>query len=529
MSFFSGYSSLYDLNTRLSVNDSYLGTYYFWWTNMTYLPFFFFLLLLSYLSLTFMQTGSRSLLLSWGVLLLIYPFELYDYISANLNLTIPLYHTYGLNTLLTNVLNRYHPLVFYTSVFILAQVGWTKLFRGRCSCHFATSNANSTYIQPSWLGILINLLALWMGSWWALQEGTWGGWWNWDSSEVFGLLLSLVLLTLTHSRTTRSYYPYTYHKMVYLLSSFIISYFFIQLNFELVSHNFGSKFFFFFNNNLFFIEVITLTTLLTVLFYRNFILLSAYQSSLVKATRVRKSFTDLIYPIRYFIPLILTMWVLLSYKPLVNYFFWNFFTLNLFNSEVGWQYLHTILLLLVLGWFINITQTLVALVVCVSCSCIHPLIIYLVLIRNYRLLSYLHLLIFIPVLINVILFDLTLYRWVSVSEYNYTLMSTALGWVGPVSSTLDNTALELVQPVESYRGLVDSSWNISTITNTPTLNFFNLLTSNDVFINLYNLAITYSLVYLYIELPLISSLVIIFFSLLGFVYWYLLRSPLFIV
>jgi cytochrome c biogenesis factor len=252
MSFFSGYSSLYDLNTRVSINDAYLGTYYFWWTNMTYLPFFFFLTLLAILSSAPTQLGVRRLFLVWVALLLIYPLELYDYISANLNLTTPLYHTYGLNTLLTNVLNRYHPFVFYTSVFILAQVIWAKLISSTRLRYFETAGLDLHYKQLSWLGILINLLALWMGSWWALQEGTWGGWWNWDSSEVFGLLLSLILLNFTHSRADYSYRPYTYYKAIYLLNSFIISYFFIQLNFELVSHNFGSKFFFFFNNNLFF-------------------------------------------------------------------------------------------------------------------------------------------------------------------------------------------------------------------------------------------------------------------------------------
>ena len=36
----------------------------------------------------------------------------------------------------------------------------------------------------------------------------------------------------------------------------VFSYFFVQLNFELASHNFGSKFFFFFNSNLFFAEIL---------------------------------------------------------------------------------------------------------------------------------------------------------------------------------------------------------------------------------------------------------------------------------
>jgi hypothetical protein len=48
----------------------------------------------------------------------------------------------------------------------------------------------------------------------------------------------------------------TFQKFVALQALFLLSYFFIQLNFDLVSHNFGAKFFFFFNNNLFFLEAV---------------------------------------------------------------------------------------------------------------------------------------------------------------------------------------------------------------------------------------------------------------------------------
>jgi hypothetical protein len=91
-----------------------------------------------------------------------------------------------------------------------------------------------------------NFIGLALGSWWAFQEGTWGGWWNWDSSEVFGLEFFLLILYVTH----------TYWKSSDLLAwsisiscqflAVLITYFFIQLNFDLVSHNFGVKFFFFF-------------------------------------------------------------------------------------------------------------------------------------------------------------------------------------------------------------------------------------------------------------------------------------------
>ena len=35
-----------------------------------------------------------------------------------------------------------------------------------------------------------------MGGLWAYQEGSWGGWWDWDISEVFGLFIYLVFSTL---------------------------------------------------------------------------------------------------------------------------------------------------------------------------------------------------------------------------------------------------------------------------------------------------------------------------------------------
>lgn len=53
------------------------------------------------------------------------------------------------------------------------------------------------------LGLLVGLfyslsLTLALGGWWAFQEFTWGGWWNWDSVEtpVLGLLIYLCIASL---------------------------------------------------------------------------------------------------------------------------------------------------------------------------------------------------------------------------------------------------------------------------------------------------------------------------------------------
>jgi cytochrome c biogenesis factor len=104
-----------------------------------------------------------------------------------------------------------------------------------------------------------------LGSWWALQEGTWGGWWNWDSSETFGLFFFLLPFFFYHNKSYLNFHQKNLNIFKKSTTLLLFSYFFIQLNFDLVSHNFGIKFFQFFSNNLFFYN-----TLLTLFFMKIF-------------------------------------------------------------------------------------------------------------------------------------------------------------------------------------------------------------------------------------------------------------------
>jgi len=172
---FSGYGFPIDLNTRLNPNDAYLGTYYFWWTNLTYLPLFFFtLLLIVCYSISSIRFVLQTLLVP--LLLLAYAVELSDYLSLNVSDPSSLYGFYGANTLLTNTLNRYHPFVFYLSCLLLTSTWFTTRYYLYPTPLF---NCSASFLQPPqilWVTVCTNLVALWMGSWWALQEGTWGGW-----------------------------------------------------------------------------------------------------------------------------------------------------------------------------------------------------------------------------------------------------------------------------------------------------------------------------------------------------------------
>jgi hypothetical protein len=93
-------------------------------------------------------------------------------------------------------------------------------------------NKNNTY----WV---VSCIALYLGAWWALQEGSWGGWWNWDSSEVFGLIVLTFILFIIHFYTIYSsliYKNYIFFNWIILLLFF---YTILQMSYTLVSHNFG--------------------------------------------------------------------------------------------------------------------------------------------------------------------------------------------------------------------------------------------------------------------------------------------------
>ena len=98
---------------------------------------------------------------------------------------------------------------------------------------------NKSYCQVNYTAMLTIFFALYLGGWWAAQEGSWGGWWNWDSSEFFGLLILFICLIPyhVHSNITSK----TFFYLCLYLSIFIVILFFIelQLNFATSAHNFG--------------------------------------------------------------------------------------------------------------------------------------------------------------------------------------------------------------------------------------------------------------------------------------------------
>lgn len=334
-----------DLFNRLNLNDSLVNLFNFFWTSITYLAPFFILLVLGTLTLVSVTVPSS---LSWGSFIIIsYFFEILDSSALNQTPLICDISQVGINLLLINNLNKYHPLIFYTGVSLLLII----LIRLGSSPTIGGVFQTQSMLQQieAFLWVLFKLIAftLVLGSWWAFQEGTWGGWWNWDPSEVFGLFLFLISIFSIHTISTPALLNFGVERQVLNLISFLSLYFFIQLNFDLTSHSFGTRFTSFFNNSFFFFENLFILVLL------GFWLLKQYW--LVRS-KVTMTLNYLIYPaqtpgalnfyLRLTPTLTLVLVLVISFLPIVNYFVWRYFWLMSFNTFI------TIETLLSLSYFI---------------------------------------------------------------------------------------------------------------------------------------------------------------------------------
>ena len=345
-----GSSPFFDAPFRLNSNDFFWTNYYFFWTTFTYLPTFFFLLAALILGIKFYR--------SWGVYLLftlaifyIYIYEVFDLLLITVNTTNIGVFFWQVNTFLLNPLNKYHPFILYCGIISSIQFSYLKLFSSSfMSPGFTNLQVKKNLNLPIRRSYII-VYALFLGSWWAFQEGTWGGWWNWDPSEVFGLLFLFVHLVYIHESVSYVKLTKVYKKVLAGLILLTSIYFFIQLNFEIISHNFGVKFFYFFNNNFFFLLTLNLLLLLLLwLFIKDIhytklsaLLTLVYPKVLEEWITV---FSGLIV-----LTLLLLIPLSLSFVSTLQYFIHTYFGLNLLNFEFSPQKVLSTFILLLLFFF----------------------------------------------------------------------------------------------------------------------------------------------------------------------------------
>lgn len=291
-------------------------------------------------------SGSKTLF--WLIILLIYNTELMFFLITNSHNYNLLFTNSSVNLLLSNNLNKYHPFIFYSSVFITIYLTLFASLHKYSRLLFLRNN-NSLHSKASIIkAFQINTFALFLGSWWALQEGTWGGWWNWDASEVLGLLIGLNAILSFHSfQWYANNIQFTERlKLNFLLITFC--FYFIQLNFDLVSHNFGASLFMFFSSNSFFLEAVYVTLIFSAIVYFK---VYTYRVRILVINSVRTIYTKLTYTSISYLSISLNTSVIIilmsSFLPLLNYFFWNYFEINSFNININVNYYIVIVLLAV--------------------------------------------------------------------------------------------------------------------------------------------------------------------------------------
>ena len=88
---------------------------------------------------------------------------------------------------LQNVLSTIHPIIILCG------------YSFYINMLFQQSSGNFYKLTNLWISMMF--ISLFLGGWWALQEFTWGGWWNWDGVETpILLLVSFFTFKLFHSK-----------------------------------------------------------------------------------------------------------------------------------------------------------------------------------------------------------------------------------------------------------------------------------------------------------------------------------------
>lgn len=506
-------SFLVDEISRLNINDSYLHFYHFFWTNPWYIVVFF-----TTIFLIWIEFFIPSLFVLKNVIFIAlfgYFLEIQSFFVSNYSLSIFNLNLSNFNTFLFNNFNKYHPFILYLSAAILLAFSFSNFTLLKSNYYFIS--IQKTYIRVDYVKIVLLALsatALFLGSWWASQEASWGGWWNWDSSETLGLLILLFSFFLLHLNTKFFFFLNYYFFIILNLIFTLISYFFIQLNFDLSSHNFGIKFFFFFNNNFFFIELINII----LFFFLILIFIKHSQKSFfIKTLFPHNPIT--FFKLREFIISLLIMFIFLSilwsilssYADIINFFFWSTFGFNAVNTEPDFTNLSYYLLLFLLVFFSNFNFFLFFFLIMFFLKSFYFSIIFIV--PNLTYFFVIHFL-----LVNFFLSNIVSYYTESLNFMISSKYSDVFDYAVSILTFFKTHSLNLFfveySPFFYTNGSVLSGWFLENIFNPFMTSLFMLVSSNSFFLNLINLSHTPNSVFLFNDIPALSNLFFVFTLLL---------------
>lgn len=228
-------SHFFNIVYKIVLDEFYFSNFYYIWNNFSIMFVMFtfvFFVIFSFKNIT----SQNNVVLLFLVFVCLFYFQLIDYFFLNSCLFNYDIQLKSYNVLLNNSINKVHPILLYSSVFFMAYNMFLNNF------YIKYIHYNSIFIKFSYqllLSIVFLVFTLFLGSWWAFQEGSWGGWWDWDISEVFGLFILINALKLFHDKSIfNNHWNYVFSLSI-CFRILTIFYLFMQLNFSLISHNFN--------------------------------------------------------------------------------------------------------------------------------------------------------------------------------------------------------------------------------------------------------------------------------------------------
>jgi len=488
-----------DIYSRLDLNLFSFDLLHFSWTHINYL----FVLLPLFLLSTLYSNLLSSLRLT-ATLIIIYSTLVTSYILA--------WHTMSFSTvelitakmvfynpLLVNALNRYHPYLLYLSWLYIPTLVMLYLHNVK------KLTTISHPLKKLALGIaMIVTLTLSLGSWWAYQEGSWGGWWNWDPSEVFGLLIALLVLMSLHKMLFNGFTGVSAHAMLPLLGVVFIYYSFMQVNFTLISHNFGFR-----DNDLLDIKNLYLILIGLALTYivRWLVSFSSIYSCLFYHVS-RRDYKLLLIMLSY----VCVMALFVPLLTLVNDFIWRLFSINASNSAISYHVLSTVLATIYMFIYNSGLVTLIFILLQFTWGTGNQLFLWLalaipIILRNKF--YYAHYIFILVIVYNVELHGYFISLW-SCSPTSFDASNAQAFLYGKIRTCIDYPYLHLVH-LSSHAN--DTS-AISLYFTVPDTKNFSLLQSNSYTLQALtsdHSFLQYELASYEYSLSLISSLTLIFF------------------
>lgn len=333
------YTNIQDFYSRLLLNDFFINSFYYMWTSFWYIPLLLFILLFfNYLT---RQIKDNLYIYFYFTLILYFCYDINSYWVFNLSFIDVFYYNENFNNLLSNSVNKFHPGIFYYASLqafsVIYLLNPLVLY-------------NHLYFQVSFFTFKKNfhlffiIITLFLGSWWALQEGSWGGWWNWDPSEVFGLLFLFLFALIYHKNFLKKFLWYNIWIIFTLFILITSIYIFIQLNFDLVSHNFGTKTDTFIDISHFYLSMelfCIMSVLMMSIKFKSFFLTNLILYNFKLNYNYNNS--NNLYYFILSITLLICLELCFSFIPLVNDFLWKFYNVNITNQNINWVYYNLLL------------------------------------------------------------------------------------------------------------------------------------------------------------------------------------------